>query len=80
MTKLTPDEMRERFTQLSPERQVEFLTKLQAGIEAMATVTATVQNAIVTLYPVFEQIGEQFGELENMLLGVTPKGEGQAGG
>ena len=72
---MSPDEMREHFENLSPEKQVEFLGKLQAGMELMATVSATVQNAIVTLYPTFERMAEMGKELENMLRGLTPKEE-----
>lgn len=64
---LSPDEMRVRFEQLSPAQQVEFLRKLQVGMELMATVSSTIQNAIVTLYPVFEEMGKIWKELEVML-------------
>lgn len=78
--RMSPDEMRVRFEELTPAQQVAFLDKLSAGMELMATVSSTVQNAIVTLYPTFEQMAKTGAELENMLLGVTPKGEDSAEG
>lgn len=78
--RMSPDEMRVRFEELTPAQQVAFLGKLSAGMELMATVSATMQNAIVTLYPTFEQMAKTGAELENMLRGVTPKGDALIGG